>query len=190
MPGRVILDHRAFVEAFPELSSPLHVKERENGENSARHTEEPLPLNLSSFWKISDKITLPRGDLWTCLEMKDYNPTDAQALLCPASSPGYNLIKKDWGYFDIDLLEDIVWAVNPLNELEIDSLRKEILKDLIMEHHSKPWSNEIVSGKGEGLIFLLGGPPGCGKTLTAGERSFVTLRDHSLTLGRTNGGAR
>ncbi len=156
------------MEAFPELSSPLHGKERENeedGENAAQHIEGPF--NLASFWKISDKITLPRGDLWTCFEKKDYSPTDAQALLCPASSPGYNLVKKDWGYFDIDLLEDIVWALNPLNELEIDPLRKEILRDLIMEHHSKPWSNDIVSGKGEGLIFLLGGPPGCGKTLTA-----------------------
>ena len=167
MPGRIILDHLAFVEAFPELNSPLHNKAREHGEDSAQIIQESL--GPADVWKISSQITLPHGDLWRCFEKKGYNPTPAQALLCPASSPGYSLTQNDWGYFDIDLLKDVEWAPNPIKELEIDPIQKEMLKDLIMDHHSKAWSNEVVPGKGEGLIFLLYGPPGCGKTLTAGE---------------------
>jgi len=32
-----------------------------------------------------------------------------------------------------------------------------------------PWSADFVKGKGNGLIFLLHGKPGMGKTCTAGE---------------------
>jgi hypothetical protein len=167
MPGRVILDHLAFVEAFPELNNPLHSKAREKDDENEQTIEELLsPANV---WTLSSKITMPRGDLWSWIDKKGYHPTDAHALLCPASSVGYSLAQKDWGYFDIDLLEDVDWAPNACQGLEIHPTQKEMLKDLIMEHHAKPWSNEIASMKGEGLIFLLYGPPGCGKTLTAGE---------------------
>jgi DNA polymerase III delta prime subunit len=42
----------------------------------------------------------------------------------------------------------------------------------------EPWAADFVKGKGNGLIFLLHGRPGVGKTCTAGEFS---LRD-SLTV--------
>jgi DNA polymerase III delta prime subunit len=42
----------------------------------------------------------------------------------------------------------------------------------VFTHGSSPKIHEqvddIISGKGKGLIFLLTGPPGLGKTLTAG----------------------
>ncbi|KAH8681802.1 hypothetical protein BX600DRAFT_447332 [Xylariales sp. PMI_506] len=165
MPGRVILDYLAFMEAFPELSKPLHNKPSEN-------SEEKLPVfeelsNHSNVWEISSEISIPRGGLWGCCPKKNYRPTPAQALLCPASSPGYSLAQKDWGYFDVDLLREVEWAENPIQDLEINSAQRDILLDLIIQHHSNPWSQDIVSRKGEGLIFLLYGPPGCGKTLTA-----------------------
>jgi len=171
MPGRVILDYLAFLDAFPELRSPLHNKKRRTSEKIADVTGSVIPADV---WKISSQITLPRGDLW-CSDKQGYNWTDAQALLCPALSPGYSLVKKEWAYFDIDLLEAVEWAPNPLRELEIDTEWKYLLRDLIMEHSSKLQSNGVVSGKGEGLIFLLYGPPGCGKTLTAGKNSFSIL---------------
>ena len=36
----------------------------------------------------------------------------------------------------------------------------------------EPWSADFIKGKGSGLIFLLHGRPGVGKTCTAGE-SFL-----------------
>jgi hypothetical protein len=183
MPGRIILDHLAFVEAFPELSKPLYRKEYKHDENNVEAVEESL--DPDDIWMITSQITLSRRDMWKCCDKKGYNPTPTQALLCPALSPGYSLAQKDWGYFDIDLLKDVKWAPNPIKELEIDPLQKEALKDLIRDHHSKAWSNEITPGKGEGLIFLLYGPPGCGKTLTAGEYSLHAC-DTVLIHGRIN----
>ncbi|KAH8886177.1 P-loop containing nucleoside triphosphate hydrolase protein [Thozetella sp. PMI_491] len=149
MPGRVVLDYSAFTEAFPELKAPLHNRSRQGSKDSSQPEEEVLE---------SDEDTVPP---------EGYTPSDAQALLCPATSPGYNLEQKEWGFFDIDRLTDVEWASNPTEELEIDRVQKDILKDLIIEHHSRSWSTNAVPGKGEGLIFLLYGPPGCGKTLTA-----------------------
>ncbi len=168
MPGRVILDHLAFAEAFrnsADLFTPRKAKRRREVNKSL------TPLVLPILWKISSKITLQRGDLWGSFEKKDYEPTDAHALLCPASSAGYNLNKKEWGYFDIDLLEEVQWAPGALQRLEINQVRKGILKDLIMEHHSKPQSNEIIPGKGGGVDISPLRAPGCGKTLTAGKHA-------------------
>ncbi len=36
----------------------------------------------------------------------------------------------------------------------------------------KPWAADYIEGKGNGLIFLLHGGPGVGKTLTAGSFSL------------------
>jgi hypothetical protein len=166
MPGRVILDYLAFVDAFPEFRRPLHNKKRRTVEKSAQVTGSAIPKDV---WNISSKVRISRGDLWECCDKQVCDRTDAQALLCPASAPGYSLAKKEWAYFDIDLLEDAEWAPNPLRQLEMSTDQKEFIRDLVMEHSSKPQSNGVVSGKGEGLIFLLHGPPGCGKTLTAGE---------------------
>lgn len=172
MPGRVILDYLAFVDAFPELRSSLHNKKRRTSEKSAHVTGSVISTNV---WKISSQVTLSRGDLWQCFDKQDYKWTEEQLLLCPGLSPGYSLVKKEWAYFDVDLLEDVKWALNPLAYLEMGTEWKYLLRDLIMEHDSKPKSNGIISGKGEGLIFLLYGPPGCGKTLTAGKYSVSML---------------
>jgi len=173
MPGRVILDYLAFADAFPELRNSLRNKKRRTNEKSSNDTRSEI---CNNSWKISSQVTLSRGDLWQCFDKQDYEWTEEQLLLCPGFSPGYSLVKKEWAYFDIDLLEDVKWALNPLEDLEIGTEWKDLLRDLIMAHDSKPKSNGIISGKGEGLIFLLYGPPGCGKTLTAGKY-FVSILD-------------
>ena len=36
----------------------------------------------------------------------------------------------------------------------------------------RPFSADAIRGKGEGQVILLHGPPGVGKTLTAGQNDF------------------
>ena len=42
-----------------------------------------------------------------------------------------------------------------------------------------PWSADFVKGKGQGLIFLLHGKPGVGKTYTAGK-AFTAIHLHFI----------
>src|ERR1700753_1402053 len=99
MPGRIILDHQAFVEAFPELDKPIHRKASFHATNDVQTVEESF--NHDDFWMVTSQITLSRRDRWKYCDKEGYKPTPTQALLCPAVSAGYSLAQKDWGYFDI-----------------------------------------------------------------------------------------
>lgn len=98
--------------------------------------------------------------------------TDDEALLCPGNVRGFALADKCWADFRIDNLEDIKWNQEAYSRLEMDDEYKHVIRALVEAHrkHSKPDSEEfddIIAGKGLGLVFLLQGDPGLGKTLTA-----------------------
>ena len=53
--------------------------------------------------------------------------------------------------------------------LQMDSEQKDVVRGVIESHHaSSSTFDDFIPGKGRGLVFLLYGPPGCGKTMTAG----------------------
>ncbi|KAH7032677.1 P-loop containing nucleoside triphosphate hydrolase protein [Microdochium trichocladiopsis] len=168
LSGRIILDHHAFMRAFPALGNPLYSSGSSEGaeddQDAALSNNAPSPADL---WTLSSKITIYRLGLWSFFDRQDFKPTDAQALLCPGTSLGYSLQGKEWGYFDVDLLNNVEWAKDPLGKLEVPQIQKDMLLDLITDHNTKSVGMDVAAGKGEGLIFLLCGPPGCGKTLTA-----------------------
>jgi len=57
-----------------------------------------------------------------------------------------------------------------------------LVKSLV-EHSSESF-NDIITGKGGGCIFLLHGPPGCGKTLTAESIAELLKRPlYSVSVG-------
>jgi flagellar biosynthesis GTPase FlhF len=65
--------------------------------------------------------------------------------------------------------------------LEADQSRQRSLNDTQqpvdnVEPEDSSWSADFIKGKGEGLIFLLHGKPGVGKTYTAGAARFSTSR--------------
>ena len=51
--------------------------------------------------------------------------------------------------------------------LVLPPARKQLIRALVLSHGGAGASVDVIAGKGEGTIFLLHGPPGCGKTLTA-----------------------
>lgn len=66
-----------------------------------------------------------------------------------------------------------------IDDLVMDPARIKILKALAQSYirvnkhgmsiEHEPWAADFVKGKGHGLIFLLHGKPGVGKTVTAGK---------------------
>ncbi|MCJ1385816.1 hypothetical protein MMC17_008940 [Xylographa soralifera] len=102
--------------------------------------------------------------------------TEDQLLLCVPRVQGFLLKRKLWSRFNVDDIEDIPW-----NDVVFDSLvlpNKE--KDLLLafaEGQANPDSNfdDFIQGKGKGIVLLLSGPAGVGKTLTA-ESVAETMR--------------
>lgn len=81
---------------------------------------------------------------------------------------GFSLTSRAWGDVLVDGLDDIEWKEDLFDRLILSDNRKTIIKALARRHGSDSQSfQSLMHGKGEGTIFLLYGPPGCGKTMTA-----------------------
>ena len=100
--------------------------------------------------------------------------TDDQLLLCSASFKGYSLKNKKWLTFSIGSVSDIVYSDTAFENLVLPEAHKELVLALAesqVQHRDS--FDDVIQGKGKGMIMLLSGPPGVGKTLTAesGESS-------------------
>lgn len=73
---------------------------------------------------------------------------------------GFSFTSKLWGDVLVDGLFPINFTESTFDRLVLPASRKRMIKALV--RHSNDTFNDIVSGKGAGVIFLLYGPPGCG----------------------------
>lgn len=64
-------------------------------------------------------------------------------------------------------IRPVPWNKEAFNRLVLKSKKKELIKALVMVHLATTQNADVVEGKGNGLIILLHGSPGTGKTLTA-----------------------
>ena len=79
----------------------------------------------------------------------------------------------------VDNVFNVTWNKDAFERLVLPSNTKELIKALVMVRTSVPGKiqgmslagkrDDLIAGKGNGLIMLLHGGPGTGKTLTAGN---------------------
>ncbi|KAK3356776.1 P-loop containing nucleoside triphosphate hydrolase protein [Lasiosphaeria hispida] len=87
---------------------------------------------------------------------------------------GYALKNKIWASFFIEDMRPMVWNDEAYDHLVYDEQQKDLIMSFVENHgahaalrkRSKAME-DVIAGKGEGLIMLLSGPPGTGKTLMA-----------------------
>jgi SpoVK/Ycf46/Vps4 family AAA+-type ATPase len=91
----------------------------------------------------------------------------------------------DLGGFALDRLQEITWGNEAFNSLVLDPNQKLLILALVKQHKRRAsLFDDVVIGKGKGLIGLLSGNPGCGKTLTAEAVAEVTRRPlYSVSAG-------
>mmetsp|Transcript_42356 Transcript_42356/g.79361 ORF Transcript_42356/g.79361 Transcript_42356/m.79361 type:complete len:524 (+) Transcript_42356:64-1635(+) len=95
---------------------------------------------------------------------------------------GFSFFAKRWGEFFVEALEPIKYRIEAVQSLVMDGDRKKMVLAMVKHAHSS--FSDVVEGKGGGCIFLLHGPPGVGKTLTAEATSEVLRKPlYSLTVG-------
>jgi hypothetical protein len=110
--------------------------------------------------------------------------TDEQRLLAQPTVRCFNIEKKIWQNLAITKLHEIPWAERAFDSLVLAQDEKDLLLALVDRDQFTESSTfeDFIGSKGTGMIMLLHGPPGVGKTLTA-ESVAEHLRRPLYKLG-------
>ncbi|KAK7533365.1 P-loop containing nucleoside triphosphate hydrolase protein [Phyllosticta citribraziliensis] len=95
--------------------------------------------------------------------------------ICSPVVMGFSFGTKQWGGLGMDYCHEVAWGNECFRDLVLDQDKKTLVQALVTQHSSKTF-DDIVAGKGKGLIGLLCGRPGCGKTLTVEAISEETRK--------------
>lgn len=147
-----------------------------------------LMLTSSSSSSSSDGASDPGAEV---------ELTDEDYIVCSCHTIAFLLRDKMWAYLLVGGLREIKWRADPYTHLQMPEEKKLLVRNLVMgfsgERSAKQPGHQrlrrgqeeeeekevvdsdddfddFIAGKGKGLIFLLHGEPGLGKTLTAGKR--------------------
>ncbi|RDW73420.1 hypothetical protein BP6252_07327 [Coleophoma cylindrospora] len=101
------------------------------------------------------------------------DPSDESLMILPPNVHGFDLKEKKWLNLSVDNVKEVEWNTEAFKLLVLPKPTKDLIQALVEIRASKDDMSrmikrqDIMSGKGQGLIMLLHGGPGTGKTLTA-----------------------
>ncbi|KAI0190854.1 P-loop containing nucleoside triphosphate hydrolase protein [Astrocystis sublimbata] len=134
------------------------------------------------------KMVAPLFDDYNNITIEDehFTLTPHQYFLCQFEIPAFVFKTRKWERVHVRDLSDPEFDEGLVNHLVMDPKRKLTLKALAKcfarvnkldkPLTGEPWTADFVQGKGHGLIFLLHGRPGVGKTYTAEYIAAFTKR--------------
>ncbi|KAK4185152.1 P-loop containing nucleoside triphosphate hydrolase protein [Podospora australis] len=95
-------------------------------------------------------------------------PSDDFLTIMPPEVHAYDLSAKIWKLIRVDYITDVTWNKEAFRRLVVPPETKELIQAAVTAHGSNMTAaRDIIAGKGQGLLILLHGGPGTGKTLTA-----------------------
>jgi len=186
--GRVVIDTFGWNRFNPNMAifvTPLQNQDstaaRLNGTGSESLSEycndddmeDGIPLNgLSILTKIiRRKMTdrLPTGHFEDEEEERQLVPlSNEQKLICSHLLRGYALEEKLWLNLYVNSVKDIAFNDRAFDSLVIPEGQKELILGFTASQQAyRNAFDDVIEGKGRGIVVLLSGPPGVGKTLTA-----------------------
>ncbi|KAI0428544.1 P-loop containing nucleoside triphosphate hydrolase protein [Xylaria sp. FL1042] len=87
--------------------------------------------------------------------------------LCPPYTMGFSIGRKQWASLLVENIHDAGWTPNTWDTLVLPEKEKTLLRSLVTSHAYSDAPRDQTQQKGKGLVVLLHGTPGSGKTLTA-----------------------
>jgi hypothetical protein len=118
------------------------------------------------YLESSKRIIRTENDDHLRLEDDDY-------IICCYMIPGFSLFDKRWCLFQVDLIKDVEYNTDAFGALMLEEEQKQMILSLVTVHtDERLLFDDVIKGKGRGMVFLLHGVPGVGKTLTAGTENY------------------
>lgn len=164
--GRVMVDCETFsrintgrafsVSSFPKPSK--HIYDEEDGREYSDDDFEDSGYGSDGSDAVLGRPTKSRVPV----PLTDEQCLHATNLVC-----GFAFNEKRWVEFFIDKLGPVHWNENAFDKLVLPEKQKSLVKALVESHMKDSGGfDDVIKGKGKGLISVLHGPPGVGKTLT------------------------
>jgi hypothetical protein len=143
----------------PTKKSPVVVDEAEE--------DDLFDDEVDIFDDDSDYLATPDSD--NDAKKPKHRPLTAEELLLAVPYVrGYAIKTKKWLWFYVDQVEEIKFAENAFASLVLPTEQKSLIRAFVESQVKyKDDFDDIIAGKGRGMIMLLAGPPGVGKTLTS-----------------------
>jgi hypothetical protein len=139
------------------------------------HVSGRIMLDSRTFLQQNEYTDLLKPSIDT--EMEASSLTDGDLLYCNHCVGGFSFRQKKWCLFAIGHLEPVTWNSDAFSKLVMDTRKRNLIHSLVKSHRNGAETfDDVVSGKGKGLVGLLSGNPGVGKTLTAEVIAEVTKR--------------
>ncbi|KAM0425124.1 hypothetical protein ACHAPT_009684 [Fusarium lateritium] len=116
-----------------------------------------------------DKIPPKSGDDEGSEEAETFEFTDEEYLIASPVFLGFSFSEKHWLELSVSGISDIKWNDKAWDSLVLQPGTKDLIKALVKsrKYHAANTIDDVIQGKGKGLVTVLHGPPGTGKTLTA-----------------------
>ncbi|ELR03570.1 hypothetical protein GMDG_06228 [Pseudogymnoascus destructans 20631-21] len=153
--SRIMVDAPMFQEINPNYTRPSIFKS----------------TNSIDLWLLGDTTSSNKLDESAMESSVNLDAlTEEDLLTCSPTVLGFSLNDKLWLEFAIADISGISWNESLFNQLAIPDKSKKLIEALTTAQSSgktKYTFDDFVEGKGRGLIMLLYGPPGVGKTMTA-----------------------
>ncbi|KAF5666353.1 AAA family ATPase [Fusarium heterosporum] len=124
--------------------------------------EEPEEVEL-------DRLPSKKGEVAEDGDDDALEFTDEEYLIASPVVLGFAFSEKQWLELAVSGVNDIEWNEKAWDSLVLEADTKELIKALVTsrKYHAANTIDDVIQGKGKGLVTVLHGPPGTGKTLTA-----------------------
>ncbi|KAF9776896.1 hypothetical protein IL306_004854 [Fusarium sp. DS 682] len=151
-----------------------------DSDSSVDHDEENKALVMEGNAEMTVK---PRNDTTGRSEILE-DLTDDMCLVANPWVKGFDLKTKEWAQFFVDDLAPVEWNDAAFEHLVLPGTEKQLAWEFVENKTLANNFDDFIQDKGRGIIILMFGPPGVGKTYTAeavAEKARVPL--YSMSAG-------
>ncbi|KAF8246165.1 P-loop containing nucleoside triphosphate hydrolase protein [Wilcoxina mikolae CBS 423.85] len=184
--GPIMIDCEIFGKMVPDRANVVHQKYKKGALKPGRScvvddgydSESELDDDILDD-DFDDDMENEEPPAWKRKEdPKTYRPlTQEQHLICDCMVHGFAFSEKLWVQFAVDLVQPPVWNDKAFDQLVLPATQKSLVRALVDSHVKEQRSfDDFIKGKGRGLVAILHGPPGVGKTLTAESVAHASRR--------------